>query len=158
MAESSRWLRTDEQSAWRKLAAVTVLLPAALEAQLQRDADLTHFGYWVLAMLSEAPDHAMRMSELAAQTFGSQSRLSHLVARMERRGWVQRSRVSEDGRGYRAALTPAGYAKLVESAPAHAAEVAHIFDGLTPEQVAILDELCAVILRRLEAATNASPA
>ena len=64
-----------EQQAWRRLAAVTMLLPAALESQLQRDADLTHFGYWVMAMLSEAPDHALRMSELAAIAHGSQSRL-----------------------------------------------------------------------------------
>jgi DNA-binding MarR family transcriptional regulator len=150
MAESSGWLTADEQRAWRKLAAVTLLLPATLETQLQRDADLTHFGYWVLVMLSEAPDRAMRMSELATRCNGSQSRLSHLVSKLESRGWVRRERVAEDGRGYRATLTAAGFAKLVETAPGHVAEVrARVFAGLTREQVTRLDEVCGAILDQL---------
>src|SRR5262245_45178468 len=100
-----------------------MLLPAALEAQLQRDADLTHFGYWVLAMLSEAPDRAVRMTELAARSHGSQSRLSHVVNRLQAQGWVTRERIAEDGRGQRCRLTDAGYDKLVASAPAHADQV-----------------------------------
>src|SRR6185369_15833500 len=95
----TRWLSDEEQRAWRRLAAVTMLLPAALESQLQRDAGLTHFGYWVLAMLSEAPGRTLRMSELAALAHGSQSRLSHLVAKLEERGWVRREKVGDDGRG-----------------------------------------------------------
>ena len=146
------WLNEDQQRAWRKLAAVTMLLPAALEAQLQRDADLTHFGYWVLAMLSEAPDRAVRMSELAARSNGSQSRLSHVVARLEAQGWVTRERTAEDGRGQRCRLTDAGYAKVVASAPAHADQVhSLVFDALTPQQVAQLDSICAAILHRLPA-------
>jgi DNA-binding MarR family transcriptional regulator len=149
----TRWLADDEQSAWRKLAAVTMLLPAALESQLQRDADLTHFGYWVLAMLSEAPDRAVRMSELAARSYGSPSRLSHVVNRLEARGWVTRERTAEDGRGQRCGLTPAGHAKVIASAPAHADQVhSLVFDPLTPQQVAQLDEICAAILSRLETA------
>ena len=88
----TRWLSEREQHAWRRLAALTMLLPAALESQLQKDADLTHFGYWVLAMLSEAPHRSLRMSELAAMSNGSQSRLSHLIARLESLSWVRRER------------------------------------------------------------------
>lgn len=143
----SRWLTDTEQQAWRRLAAVTMLLPAALESQLQRDADLTHFGYWVMAMLSEAPGRSLRMSELAAISYGSQSRLSHLVSRLEQQGYVRRERVGEDRRGYLAVLTDAGYAKVVATAPGHVDEVrARVFDRLTPAQVAQLDEICAVIL------------
>jgi DNA-binding MarR family transcriptional regulator len=140
-------LTDTEQQAWRRLAAVTMLLPAALESQLQRDADLTHFGYWVMAMLSEAPGRSLRMSELAALSYGSQSRLSHLVSRLEQQGYVRRERVGEDRRGYLAVLTDAGYAKVVATAPGHVDEVrARVFDHLTPAQVAQLDEICAVIL------------
>lgn len=149
MAET-RWLTNDEQHAWRKLAAVTEMLPAALESQLQRDADLTHFGYWVMAMLSEAPNRSLRMSELAAMSHGSQSRLSHLIVRLEDRGWVRRERAGEDGRGFLAVLTEAGYAKVVETAPGHVEEVRTlVFDVLTPEQVGQLDAICAVLLARL---------
>jgi len=136
-----------EQQAWRRLAAVTMLLPAALESQLQRDAELTHFGYWVMAMLSEAPGRCLRMSELAALSYGSQSRLSHLVSRLEQQGYVRRERVGEDRRGYLAVLTDVGYAKVVATAPGHVDEVrARVFDRLTPAQVAQLDEICAAII------------
>lgn len=146
----TRWLSAKEQRAWRRLAAVSMLLPAALESQLQRDADVTHFGYWVMAMLSEAPDRTLRMSELAALANGSQSRLSHLISRLEDRGWVRRERVDSDGRGYRAVLTPAGLAKVEACAPGHVEEVRSlVFDGLTPEQVDQLDDVCARILARL---------
>jgi DNA-binding MarR family transcriptional regulator len=124
-----------------------MLLPAALESQLQRDADLTHFGYWVMATLSEAPGRSLRMSELAALSYGSQSRLSHLVSRLEQQGYVRRERVGEDRRGYLAVLTDAGYAKVVATAPGHVDEVrARVFDRLTPAQVSQLDEICAAIL------------
>jgi DNA-binding MarR family transcriptional regulator len=142
-----RWLSADEQRAWRRLAAVTMLLPAALESQLQRDADLTHFGYWVLAMLSEAPGRSVRMSELAAISHGSQSRLSHLVARLEEQGWVRRERADGDGRGFLAVLTDAGLAKVTATAPGHVEEVRRrVFDVLTPAQIAQLDQICAAIL------------
>jgi DNA-binding MarR family transcriptional regulator len=148
----TRWLSEDEQRAWRRLGAVTMLLPAALESQLQRDAGLTHFAYWVLAMLSEAPDRTLRMSELAALAHGSQSRLSHLVAKLEERGWVRRERVGGDGRGHVAVLTDAGYELLVATAPKHVEEVRRlVFDALTPEEVHALDEICAAVVDRLRA-------
>lgn len=150
------WLSPDEQWAWRRLAGVSMLLPAALETQLQRDADLTHFGYWVMAMLSEAPGRSMRMSELAAMSNGSQSRLSHLVSKLEAKGWVRRVKASEDGRGWLAVLTEGGYTKVVEAAPGHVAEVRRrVFDALTPEQVTQLGEICDVILRQFAGQTAA---
>jgi DNA-binding MarR family transcriptional regulator len=156
----TRWLTDDEQYAWRRLAAVTMLLPAALESQLQRDADLTHFGYWVLAMLSEAPSRSLRMSELAAMSNGSQSRLSHLVARLEDHGWVRRERAGEDGRGFLAVLTESGLAKVVETAPGHVEEVRSlVFEVLTPEQVTQLGEICGAVMDRLASApTRPAPA
>jgi DNA-binding MarR family transcriptional regulator len=146
----TRWLSEDEQRTWRRLGALVMLLPSALESQLQRDSQLTHFGYWVLAMLSEAPGRSLRMSELALASNGSQSRLSHLIARLEERGWVRRERVGEDGRGYLAKLTDAGYEKLVACAPGHVEEVRRlVFDQLTPEQVAALDEICEAVLSKM---------
>jgi DNA-binding MarR family transcriptional regulator len=145
------WLSDEEQRAWRALAGVVMLLPSALDTQLQRDAQLTHFAYTVLAMLSESPTRSARMSELAALANGSQSRLSHLVARLEERGWVRRERTPEDGRGYVAVLTDAGYEKVVESAPGHVGEVRRlVFDALTPEQVARMAAVARAILATVD--------
>jgi DNA-binding MarR family transcriptional regulator len=147
----TRWLSDDEQRAWRKLATVMTLLPAALDAQLQRDATLTHFAYFVLAMLSEAPGRALRMSELAARSSSSPSRLSHTVARLESRGWVRRYRSSEDGRGQVAELTEEGFIALVATAPGHVEAVReYVLDALTGKQVEQLNEICTALLTRLD--------
>lgn len=152
MGDETRWLSDDEQVAWRRLIAITTLLPYELDAQLQRDADLSHFEYWVLAMLSETPGRALRMSELAARSNASQSRASHVVARLEREGYVTRERSASDGRGTLARLTDAGFDVLAAAAPGHVGTVRrHLFDRLTPEQVGQLREISAVILHGLDA-------
>ena len=150
-----RWLSDEEQDAWRQLAGVMTRLPAALDAQLQRDAQLTHFGYWVLAMLSEAPGRSLRMSELAARANSSLSRLSHGVTRLVTRGWVRRERSADDGRGQVAVLTDAGWAKLLASAPGHIEAVRSlVFDGLRPGQVCALADLGRALLAQVD---NVSP-
>ncbi len=146
-----RWLSEDEQRAWRRLAAVTTLLPAALDAQLQRDASLTHFAYFVIAMLSEAPGRQLRMSELAARSSSSPSRLSHTVARLESRGWVRRQRASDDGRGQVAELTDEGYEMVVKIAPGHVSAVRqYVFEALDADQVRALDAICKALLGKLD--------
>ncbi|MBB5157934.1 MarR family winged helix-turn-helix transcriptional regulator [Saccharopolyspora phatthalungensis] len=151
----SRWLTEQQQCAWRKFAALMTVVPAALDTQLQRDAGLTHFGYWVLAMLSEEPARALRMSDLAARSNASPSRVSHVVARLEQQGWVRRHRACSDGRGYVAELTDTGYEKLVASAPGHVDKVRQlIFDGLSEAQVRQLDELCTAVLAHLDPARD----
>ena len=86
----TRWLTAEQLSAWKKLIAVVELLPGALESQLQRDSGLSHFEYFTLAMLSEAPDRTLRMTTLAAHTNSTLARLSHVVSRLEKRGLVRR--------------------------------------------------------------------
>src|SRR3954467_2733331 len=114
-----RWLTDEEQRAWRRFVQVLVKVPAALEAQLQRDAGLTHMGYIVMFTLSERPDRRLSMSRLAQDVPAPLARLSHVVARLEAQGWVRRERDPDDGRVQIAVLTDAGLAKVVESAPGH---------------------------------------
>jgi uncharacterized protein YjeT (DUF2065 family) len=57
-----RWLDAEESQVWRALAHALIRLPAALDAQLRRDAGISHFEYQVLALLSEAPDRTLRMA------------------------------------------------------------------------------------------------
>jgi DNA-binding MarR family transcriptional regulator len=150
-ATPPRWLDDEQQRAWRKLAAMMTLLPAALDTQLQRDSDLPHFAYYVLAMLSEAPGRALRMSVLAARSSSSPSRLSHTVSRLESRGLVHRRRADDDGRGQVAELTREGYACLAAAAPGHVQEVRRlVFDGLAPAQVSELDRVCTRLLATLD--------
>ena len=141
-----RWLDDTEMRAWRGLAQVMHLLPLALDRQLQRDAGISHAYYLVLAMLSEAPDRRMRMSALAELTATSQSRLSHSVARLEERGWVERRACPDDRRGQLAVLTDSGFAALAAAAPGHVAEVRRrVFDLLSDEQVDALADVAQTL-------------
>ncbi|MBW3621386.1 MAG: MarR family transcriptional regulator [Actinobacteria bacterium] len=147
-----RWLDDHEQAAWRRLAAVILKLPSELEAQLQRDADMSHFEYWVLAVLSEAPERSLRLSQLAAQANASLSRLSHVVTRLERRGWLSRQPCPEDARATLAVLTDAGYDQVVAAAPGHVEAVRRfVFDGLGADDVRDLARVCDAILARIHA-------
>ena len=92
------WLDRRELRAWIRLVGLLELLPGRLDAQLRRDADVTHFEYYVLAMLSEAPERTLRMTELARQTNATPPRLSHVVSRLEDRGLVERIPCPEDRR------------------------------------------------------------
>lgn len=146
-----RWLDPDERETWLGLAAVLELLPAALDAQLHRDEDLTNFEYYVLAMLSEADDRTLRMSRLAAHTNATLPRLSRVVAGLERAGYVERSTCDDDRRATNARLTDAGLAKVVQAAPGHVENVRrHVFDALTPEQVAELGRIADAMLQTLD--------
>src|SRR5882757_9848173 len=93
-----RWLNEDDRETWVTLARMLIWLPTALDSQLQRDSDLSHFEYAFLAPLSGADAGPLRMSELAIYANGSLSRLPHAVALLERRDWVTRTPDPADGR------------------------------------------------------------
>lgn len=145
-------MTNDELSAWVRVAAVLELLPGVLDSQLRKDADLTHFEYYVLAMLSEAPKRTLRMTALAARTNATLPRLSHVVRRLADRGLVDRVPCADDGRATNARLTSAGWRKLEATAPGHVANVReHVIDALTAEQVTQLTGITEAILARLDA-------
>ena len=138
----TRWLGEDEQRAWRAFVAFVARLDRDLDRQLQRDAEMPHAYYMVLAMLSEAPGLTLRMSELAEVTASSPSRLSHAVARLEEKGWVRRQQHPTDRRGALAVLTDDGFAAIEAAAPGHVAAVrAALFDRLDPGQVETMRSL-----------------
>lgn len=144
-------LTQNELAAWVRLASVVELLPGILDSQLRRDADLLHFEYFVLAMLSEAPKRTLRMSELAAHTSATPPRLSHVVKRLEERGLVERFPSPDDARVTNARLTAAGWRKVRQAAPGHSSTVReHVIDALTPEQVGQLAAISEAILGRLD--------
>jgi len=147
----TRWLTPEQLAAWVRFTAVLELLPTALDSQLRRDAQLTHFDYYVLAMLSEAPGHTLRMTALADRTTATLARLSHVVTRLEQRGLLKRFPCPQDRRATNARLTEAGWEKVRATAPGHVGTVReYVMDALTPDQVTALAEISDAILRRLD--------
>src|SRR4051794_25015200 len=147
----TRWLDDDEQRAWLRLAGVMLKLSPALDSQLQRDSELTHFDYLCLAMLSESDDRTLPMSELAVRTNASLSRLSHVVSKIERRGWVARTPSPHSRRVTLVRLTEDGWQVLVTAAPGHVETVRSlVFEGLEPEDVAALERIAGHIVDRIE--------
>lgn len=144
------WLTEDEQRCWRSLVSVLLRLPSALEQQLKTDANLTHFEYWVLALLSESDSGQLRLSELAAVADASLSRLSHVVTRLEKRGLVTRMPCPDETRATLAVLTPNGRDEVVAHAPGHVREVRYrVFDALEPDDVADLARITERLLTHL---------
>ena len=147
----TRWLTDEELAAWLPTAGVMLRLGTALDSQLQRDSELTHFDYLCLAMLSEHEDHTTSMSELAARTNSSLSRLSHVISKLEGRGFVSRCRSEVSRRVTLVRMTEEGYAVLVAAAPGHVETVKSlIYDGLSEEDVAALARITRHVLSRIE--------
>jgi DNA-binding MarR family transcriptional regulator len=146
----TRWLDVDEQKAWRAWLYSSQLLTERLNAELQHGTGIPHAYYEILVQLSETPERMLRMSDLADRCLSSRSRLSHAVSRLEERGWIRRQACEDDARGQLAVLTDEGFAALEAAAPIHVESVRrHLFDQLSPEQVAALRDIGETLLRHL---------
>jgi DNA-binding MarR family transcriptional regulator len=146
-----QWLNADERRAWLALMSINTLLPAALDSQLHSAGKLSLFDYHVLAMLSETESRFLPMSELAARTSASLSRLSHVVTKLQNRGWVERRPHPGDARVTTAHLTDAGMDTIVGLAPGHVESVRSLFlDALSEEDVADLARIGEKIVSRLD--------
>ena len=153
----TRWLTDDELQAWLKLAGVMLKLSPALDSQLERDSDLTHFEYLCLAMLSEDEDHTLRMSQLATKANASLSRLSHVVKKLEARGLVVRTPCADSRRVTKVSLTEEGWQVLVAAAPGHVETVrCLVFDGLSPDEVNQLQKIAGHIVSQIDGANLSS--
>ncbi|MCL3863285.1 MarR family winged helix-turn-helix transcriptional regulator [Actinotalea sp. K2] len=157
----TRWLNQDELAAWLANSAIMISLPAALDARMQREAQMTFFEYMVLSALSEEPERTMQMSALALRTSASLSRLSHVVGRLEKRGLLVRSRIPGAGRRTNTTLTKAGYDVVVAAAPGHVAAVReYLIDQLEPRDLKALQRIGTAVEVAIDRsrATSASPA
>lgn len=144
-------LDSEESAAWLSLVTLLELLPSALDSQLQRDSDMTHFEFAVLSFLRFSPDQTLRMSDLAAGTNATLPRLSHVVTRLERRGVVERTPSADDRRATNVRLTDVGRRELVRATPGHIALVRRVvIDSLSREQLGQLAEISGAITRALD--------
>jgi DNA-binding MarR family transcriptional regulator len=145
-ATAPKWLTPSEMVAWRTYIIASRQLLAALDADL-KEHDLTLPDYEILALLSDAPDRQMRMSELAKIALLSRSRLSHRMKVMEKAGWLRREPCPVDKRGYFAVMTPKGWKAIVAAAPDHVESVrARFLDHITKAD----QQVIAQIFERIE--------
>lgn len=152
-----QWLSESERAAWLGFVGMMMKFPAALDAQLEADQDLNFFEYMMLALLSETEDQTLQMSDLAALTSVSLSRLSHAVTRMERAGFVLRERLPGTGRRTAVVLTEAGLAKVVAAAPGHVSRVRELLiDTVSPAELAALASAGTKVLTTIDG-TDACP-
>jgi DNA-binding MarR family transcriptional regulator len=153
------WLSADQQRIWRDYLRLERLLPAQLNRELQAGSGLSLAEYAVLVHLSEADSGRLRPFQLGEGLQWEQSRLSHQLTRMERRGLVLREGCpSEDGRGAYVTLTAAGQTAIESAAPAHAAAVLElVFDQLTEEELAAFGRVCEKILAVIDRPPAAPP-
>jgi DNA-binding MarR family transcriptional regulator len=152
-----RWLDETEHRAWRAYVTMHGRLTAALHRQLQADAGMSIADYEVLVHLTEAPGGRLRPYELQRRLQWEQSRVSHHLVRMQRRGLVDREACRDDGRGAFVVATAAGRAAIEAAAPGHVAAVRRLFfDGLTPEEVALVERLASRVAERVDAAAGAA--
>lgn len=146
-ARTSSALSGENLATWSALATVLEWLPAALDAQLTRDAGLTHFEYGILFALADAPDRTLRMSVLAGYANSTLTRLSRAAVRLEKRGLVRRAADPDDGRYTLATLTAAGLKKFDQATPGHVQTIDRlILDPLTRAQTRQLQEISRRVL------------
>ena len=145
--ETLRWLNEDEQRAGRAYLAATARLQQRLDRDLQQKSGMPHAYYMILAMLSEAPERGMRMTDLADLLSSSPSRLSHAIRKLVELGWIRKDSDPADGRVTWACLTEEGMRVVVDAAPDHVTTVVDaLFDRLTPEQVEQLRDISTAML------------
>jgi DNA-binding MarR family transcriptional regulator len=145
------WLSPSQLDSWLSVVRLITRLPWAIDGQLQRDADLSMVEYMTLATLAKSPQWTRRMSDLAEETSASLSRLSHLVKRLESRGYVRREADPADGRFTNAILLPPGMRKLESAAPAHVAYVRQlVIDNLSNERLRRLGQDADRIVQRID--------
>jgi DNA-binding MarR family transcriptional regulator len=151
MTETPRWLTPAEQHAWRSFVQMQEKLTGRLARQLQAESGLSLADYSVLVNLTDVPDGRRRFLELAKALEWEQSRMSHHIARMARRGLVVREECPDDGRGAYVVVTPAGRGAIEAAAPHHVEVVRRlVIDHLTADELNVLGQISNRILERLE--------
>ena len=151
-------LDTLQRTAWIRFAGVAAGIPAELNSRLVAEHALTQFEYLVFNHLNLADGRVMPMSGLATLLACSLSRLSHVVAKLERDGLVVRSRSADDGRVQLVTLTDAGLSTFHRAAPAYFAAVGELFfDRLDRDDLADLDRIMTKLIPGIDATGVLAP-
>ena len=132
---------------WRNFLTAHAAAIDRIEDDLGGAEVLPLSWYDVLLALYEAPEHRLRMHELASAILVTRGSLTRLVARIEQAGLLRREPDPEDGRGLYAALTERGMEALRTTWPIYARGIAeHFGRHLADEEVEVLDRAFSRIL------------
>lgn len=150
MTDKAPRMNERESRAWLGLINLVQLLPHTLDAQLQRDSDMTHFEFTVLSNLYTAPEATLRMTELAVRTAATLPRLSHVSTKLEKRGLVERVPCAEDRRATNVRLTSTGRRHFIHAIPEHI-ELARklVVDALSEDELDALAHIAEIVGGRL---------
>lgn len=146
-------LTPDETQSWRLLLRAFTKLIAQVDRELEDEAGLSLADFGVLAALAEGPPDGVRMTQLAAMSLHSKSRLSHCVDRLSSLGLVRRERAEEDRRGLRAVLTKEGASVLRACESRHGASVrTYLLEHASDEDLAMMAALWTKVIDVVEQA------
>jgi DNA-binding MarR family transcriptional regulator len=150
MADEARWLTPEEQHAWRSFIRLQDKLRGRLSRLLQTESNVSAADFGVLVNLTDSPDGRQRVLDLAGALEWEKSRMSHHIARMEKRGLVARDECAEDGRGAFVVITDAGRAAIEAAAPRHVEAVRDLFlDHVTPAELRMLARISERVVEKL---------
>jgi DNA-binding MarR family transcriptional regulator len=152
--EGVRDFDDNENELWRSLMRLNGALPHLLGEDLDRSVNLSLSEFAILLVLSEAGASGRRMNDIAVAGGLSPSRVTRVVADLEARGLVAKSRSESDARGNVAIATAAGRTAFKAAYPVQVNRAREIlFDQLTPAEVAALARTLSQLLQRVASAT-----
>lgn len=141
----------EEWALWRAFLKAQARLDRRIDGQLQREAGMTQGEYGAIAAILESPGRQLRVGEVARELGWERSRVSHLVARLERKGWLSREQWDQDRRAAQVTVTPGGRRAYLAAVRGHAAEVrAAFFVNVEPDE----RDALAGLLRRIIASSD----
>ncbi|MEU3779732.1 MarR family transcriptional regulator [Streptomyces sp900129855] len=151
MEQEGLWLSSAEERLWQAWIDVSWRIERRVGEQIRRDGGISHNEYAILALLSQSPGRAARMSTISGVAQIPRTRLTHQVDRLERLGVVRRGSSADDARVIMVELTDEGAELLARAAPCHVRTVrAALLDALDSEQVDTLTGLLELVLAHLE--------
>lgn len=151
MNDDTQWLSPREQHSWRAFIRLNQKLNARLGSELQSQSKLSGPDFAILVALTDEPTGRARFQELAKAIDFEQSRLSHQIARMTKRGLVAREECAEDGRGAFVTITDQGREVIEAAAPKHVTAVRRlVLDAISPEDLDTLGAIAERILKHLD--------
>ncbi|WP_435134130.1 MarR family winged helix-turn-helix transcriptional regulator [Actinacidiphila sp. bgisy144] len=147
----TRSLEPEDWEFWNVWMRAQRLLTRELERGLQSDCDISKAEFSVLVTLWQATGREVRVGELAESLDWDKSRVSHQLTRMEKRGFVERTRYGADGRRAGVGLTAEGSRAAQSAVLVHGRNIRrHFLDPLPPEQASAIREWSERAVDRLE--------
>jgi DNA-binding MarR family transcriptional regulator len=138
-------------NAWRSLLQAHATVIREIEADLEERGLVPLEWYDLLIAIQSAPDHRLRMRDVADTLVLTRSNATRLVDRLETSDLMRRERLDTDRRGAVAVLTAKGRHALRRAWPTYARGINRYFvDRLAADELTTIDQA----LTRVQAATR----